>query len=124
MPAFTQATNLDAATVSHHPDVIEGYATDPLSGRVASSRWYTETVAAHARCPAAAQALTLPVLLQQAGDDRIASAPDAQRIFDQIASSDKTFKSYDGLFHEIWFELERQPVIADLEAWLSAHLPQ
>lgn len=122
MPAFTQATNLDPATVSHDPAVIEGYGTDPLIGRVASSRWLTETLGAHERAPAAARALSLPVLMQQAGDDRIASAPDAKRIFDLIGSSDRTYRVYDGLFHEIWFELERGPVIADLKAWLADHL--
>lgn len=122
MPAFTQPTALDAATVSHHPEIIEQYATDPLIGRVASSRWFTETVAAHERSPAAARALTLPVFMQQAGDDRIASAPDAKRIFDQLGGDDVTFTAYDGLFHEIWFELERDQVIADLKAWLADHL--
>lgn len=123
LPAFSQATNLDAALVSHDPTIVHGYAVDPLIGRVASSRWYTETVAAHAGCPAAAQALTLPVLMQQAGDDRIVSAPIGREVYEQIASGDKTLKVYDGLFHEIWFELERGPVIADLGAWLTDHLP-
>lgn len=122
MPAFTQPTGLDAATVSHDPAIIEQYATDPLIGRVASSRWFTETVAAHERSPAAARALRLPVLLQQAGDDRIASAAAAKRIFDLIGADDRTYRVYDGLFHEIWFELERAPVIADLKAWLADHL--
>jgi lysophospholipase len=122
VPALTLATNLNAKEVSHDPAVIEGYSTDPLIGRVASSRWYTETVAAHARCEDAAKALTLPILVQQAGDDRIASAPDTRRVFEQIASSDKTYREYEGLFHEIWFELERAPVMSDLSTWIAAQL--
>ena len=122
VPALTLATNLNAKEVSHDPAVIEGYATDPLVGRVASSRWYTETVAAHARCEDAAKTLTLPILVQQAGDDRIASVPDTRRVFERIASSDKTYREYEGLFHEIWFELERAPVMADLSNWIAKQL--
>jgi alpha-beta hydrolase superfamily lysophospholipase len=35
--------------------------------------------------------------------------------------SDKTVKVYDGLYHEVLNDPERDQVIADLVAWLDAH---
>ncbi len=123
IPAMALPTGIDAKTVSHDPDVIAGYDADPLVGHVASARWFTETVAAQANLGELAKRITLPVLHQQAGDDRIASAPAAKAVFEQLASADRTLTVYDGLFHEIWFELEREPVLDELEGWLARHLP-
>lgn len=122
MPALALKTELDARTVSHDPEVVRSYATDPLVGRVASSRWYTETVRAHEEAPARARELRLPVLVQQAGDDRIASAAAARAVFERLGSPDRTFELYEGFFHEIWFETNRDRPLAALERWLAAHV--
>jgi lysophospholipase len=43
-------------------------------------------------------------------------------LFDKIGSKDKTLKLYDGLYHEVHNEPERELMFADLSAWLDAHL--
>lgn len=123
LPAFALPTGLDARMVSHDPAVVQHYATDPLITQVATGRWFTETEGAQARLPDAARQVRVPVLLQMAGDDRIASAATARQIFDELAAPDRTFQEYPGFFHEIWFELERQRPIDALTTWLQAHLP-
>jgi lysophospholipase len=123
IPAFALPTDIDPSFVSHDPDVVEAYANDPLVTSVASARWFTETLKAHAAAPAAAERITLPVLHQQAGDDKVVSAEASERIHGHIASADKTWQSYEGFFHEIWFELERERPLAALSSWLTAHLP-
>ena len=40
------------------------------------------------------------------------------------ASTDKTLEDYDGLYHEILNEPEREQVLADLCQWLAARVPQ
>jgi alpha-beta hydrolase superfamily lysophospholipase len=42
-------------------------------------------------------------------------------VYERAGSADKTLKMYDGLWHEIFNEPERDAVIADLLAWLEAH---
>ena len=39
-----------------------------------------------------------------------------------IASPDKTLKVYDGLYHEILNEPERDTVLADIRAWIDRHV--
>jgi len=40
---------------------------------------------------------------------------------DALASTDKTLKVYDGLYHEVFNEPERDQVIGDAISWLDAH---
>ncbi len=45
-------------------------------------------------------------------------------LFSSITSSDKELKIYDGLYHEVYNELEsdRNLVLNDLIEWLEAHI--
>ncbi len=117
-PAFGLATGLDPATLSHDAAVVEAYASDPLNVRVATGRWLTESIGAHEDALVRARDLQLPLLLQQAGDDLIASLPASRSIYDRVGSQDRTWRAYPGLFHEIYFELENEAPLADLEGWL------
>jgi alpha-beta hydrolase superfamily lysophospholipase len=122
VPALSLATNLDPKTVSHDPRTIEEYATDPLIGRVATTRWLTETEQAQASAPEAASRVEVPVLLQMAGGDQIVSPEAARAIFERVSSDDKTWQEYPDFFHEIWFEIDREAPLTALCRWLSAQL--
>ena len=65
----------------------------------------------------------LPVLLQQAGEDNAVIPEKNNEFFENIASADKTWKLYDGLYHEIHEEPERDQVLGDLYSWLNKRLP-
>ena len=119
VPGLTLPTDVDSAHLSHDPDVVATYADDPLVGKRASSRWYTQTVKAQAMAPQRAAELRVPVLVQQGGDDRITEADATRRIFEQIAGPAKQYVEYEGLYHEIWFELKREAPLADLKRWLG-----
>ncbi len=122
LPALALPTGLDEKDLSHDRAVVERYRQDPLVLRKASSRWYTETVAAQARIPELAATLRLPVLMQHGGDDRIASPKASRAAFERVGSADKTWHEYSGLYHEIWFETERERTVGDLTTWLEGHL--
>lgn len=123
VPQMTLPTDLDPALVSHDPQVVAAYRDDPMVSHRASARWFTEAMKAHADAPARAAEVRVPILVQQGGDDQVASPQAVRRVFEHVGSNDKRYEEYEGLFHEIWFELENEPPLADLEAWLRAHLP-
>jgi alpha-beta hydrolase superfamily lysophospholipase len=64
--------------------------------------------------------INLPVLIM-AGTG-VSDAARSQVVYEFIGSKDKTIKLYDGLLHEIFQEPEQLQVMADLKAWLEAHL--
>ena len=59
-----------------------------------------------------------------AGDDHLVNAQSSKQFFENLTVADKTLYMYDGLYHEIYNELEgdRQKVLGDLESWLDSHL--
>jgi alpha-beta hydrolase superfamily lysophospholipase len=75
---------------------------------------------AQARVKARAQEIKLPTLLLYAGDDRIASADDTDRLAAKLAMQDRTVERLPGLFHEILNEVPavRGPVIARMGDWI------
>jgi alpha-beta hydrolase superfamily lysophospholipase len=53
--------------------------------------------------------------------DRLVPPDSSNLVYDLASSHDKTIKHYDGLYHEILNEPEREEVVADTLAWLDAH---
>ncbi len=55
--------------------------------------------------------------------DRLCPTSGSELVAEEIGSEDLTVKRYEGLFHEILNEPERDQVMDDLVAWLDTHLP-
>ena len=66
--------------------------------------------------------ITLPVIIVQGGDDILVNPSGAQLLYDKAGSEDKTLKIYDGLYHEVFNEPERDIVLKDVENWLETHM--
>jgi len=114
---------LDVNGVSRDPSVVRGYVEDPLvhTGKT-TARLAAEILGAMKRIPEIAAQITLPILLIQGGADRLVDPEGAQMLFETVQSSDKTIKIYEGLYHEIFNEPERDQVLSDVEEWLENHL--
>jgi len=121
--ADPEAPGIPPETVSRDPEVVRAYADDPL---VFNANVPPECTAAvmlvSQRAYAAAGVVNVPALLVHGGDDPIADASGSQDLLDVLASADKGLKVYDGLFHEVFNEPERDLVLGDVVAWLDAHL--
>jgi len=114
---------LDVNGVSRDPSVVRGYVEDPLvhTGKT-TARLAAEILKAMQRFPEEAARITLPILLLQGSGDKLVDPAGAQMLFESVQSSDKTLKMYDGLYHEIFNEPERDQVLGDMEQWLENHL--
>ena len=42
--------------------------------------------------------------------------------FERAGSADKTLKLYEGHFHDLLADIGKQQVMADIQAWIDAHL--
>ena len=109
--------------VSRDPVVVQAYLDDPLIHKGhTSARLASELVKAMLRVQNGAATINLPVLILQGSEDAIVNPDGAQGFFDVVGSADKTIKLYDGLYHEVFNEPEKDQVFADVEQWLAAHL--
>jgi acylglycerol lipase len=116
----TGALQLPAAAVSRDPAVVREYESDPLVLHDAvPARTLVELLRAMEEFPQQAVQLRLPVLIQHGTADRLVPLAAARNVYQAIAAKDRIIKLYEGLYHEIYNEPERERVIADLLAWLA-----
>lgn len=121
----TGVSQLDARGISRDPAVVEAFVNDPLvyKGKV-TARLGGEMLKTMNQVIKQATAITLPLLIAQAGNDTLVDPLGAQLLHDRVGSKDKTLKIYKGLFHEIFNEPEHLQVLEDVHLWLKDHLPQ
>lgn len=64
-----------------------------------------------------------PVLFLMGSSDKVTSVPLAQAFYARIASRDKEFKLFDGPFHAVFDDPDKDAVFDHLLAWLHVRFP-
>lgn len=109
---------------SRDPAVVAAMNADPL---IAHETQPTKTVAELARADdrlgRAFGQLTLPVLIMHGTADKATRPAGSQEFFDHAGSKDKMLKLYESHYHDMLNDLGKEVVMADIVAWLGAHLP-
>lgn len=113
---------LDA--VSRDPSMVEAYRDDPLVhlGKV-RARTGAEILDAIAEVQRDIAQLTVPVLSMQGTVDLLVDPGAARWVDEHTGSADHTLRIYEGLYHEVLNEPERDAVLDDVCGWLDAHAP-
>jgi alpha-beta hydrolase superfamily lysophospholipase len=122
LPGYGVAT-LDSSKVSRDPAEVAKYDTDPLNyhgkmkaGLVGAFSKAIRTLEKHA------PKIDLPVAIFHGGADGLADPEGSRVLHERASSQDKALRVYDGLFHEIFNEPERDHVLSDVVAWLDARV--
>ncbi|MAU80811.1 lysophospholipase [Gordonia sp. Z-3] len=117
-------TALDASAISRDPRVVADYNADPLViRRKIPADLGAAMLTTMQSFPRRLPRLQLPLLVMHGGDDVLTSPAGSELVERLAGSSDKTLTIYDGLYHEIFNEPERDRVITDVVDWLAAHTP-
>lgn len=114
---------LDGDAVSRDAAEVAAYRRDPLvyRGRM-SARLAHQMIVTMARAQADAPLIRLPLLVQHGGADRLTAPAGSARFVRHVGSADKDLKIYDGLYHEIYNEPEKDAVMGDLIPWFERHI--
>lgn len=119
-PNLRVSNALDVSKISHDPAVVAAYKADTLVHDRISARMARFIANAGEATIAAAPGWTMPTLLMYAGQDKLVS-PGGSREFARLAPKDVlTSVCFDGLYHEIFNEVDATPVFAALKRWLDA----
>jgi len=121
LPRLAIDNGLDPADLTHDPAIIAAHRIDPLIRRKATPGWFEETTSQQAIAMKKADKLRLPLLVMTAGDDRIADSGKTRlwlkRLDLQVSLRHEDFE---GFYHEIFNETERERAVNALADWLAA----
>ena len=108
---------------SRDPAVVAALNADPL---IANESQPSETVAELVRADQLLKKgfplITLPVLILHGTADKVTKPSGSKEFYERAGSSDKTLKLYEGHFHDLLADVGKQQVMADIQAWIDAHL--
>jgi alpha-beta hydrolase superfamily lysophospholipase len=109
--------------VSRDQQVVHAYDEDPLifRGRV-PMRTAAELLVSADRVSPHIGSVRLPLLVLHGGADVIATPTGARMVHARAGAIDKTLKVYDGLYHEIFNEPEKEKVLDDVVKWIEARV--
>jgi len=118
-PNLTVGNGLDPDFLSHDPDVVAAYKADPKVHDRVSGRLARFIAGSGPLVLERAPHWTVPTLLMYAGADKLV-APRGSRAFAAAAPpSVVTTRCFEDLFHEIFNEVESEPVFETLKQWLD-----
>jgi lysophospholipase len=121
-PRMLFPSDLDTGALSRDPDVVRAYIDDPLVSSKVSARFYSEMMAAMQRIREQADSLAIPMLLMQSGDDRLVDPEAPARWAASAPAGRIEFVRWDGFYHEMFNEPEKDEVRARTLHWLRARL--
>ena len=118
LPGLLQSSGLNIGYISHDPEVIKAYEIDPLVHDRISVRMFLSVYIQGEWAIANAGKLDKPVLLMHGGDDKITSV-DASFKFAERAGTNVKFKIWEGLYHELHNEKNKDEVFEYISDWLK-----
>lgn len=67
--------------------------------------------------------ITLPVLIIHGTADKATKPSGSQHFYEAAGSTDKTLKIYEGHFHDLLNDLDKEVVMADIQSWIDERIP-
>ena len=113
---------IDSSGVSRDPEVVRDYDSDPLNyhGKL-PARTVSELSRTVGSFPEAVTKFSLPMLVMHGTADRIVPSVATDMLEERAGSDDLTVIRYEGLYHELLNEPERDRVVGDIADGLDAH---
>lgn len=122
LPKAGLPSGLETRLLSRDAQVVERYVSDPLVHDRISFGMAKSSIEAIAWAFEHASEFAVPLLLMHGTDDGIAYARGSREFADNVPG-DCTLKLWEGLYHEIHNEPEKEEVLAFLLDWLEKQIP-
>ncbi|HBV88783.1 MAG TPA: lysophospholipase [Desulfosporosinus sp.] len=119
-PTFSLPSGLDLKALSRDLNVVDAYKADPLVHNRISIRLFVTMDHAGRWALKNAAKFDLPLLLMHGEADRITSSEASKQFAGQVPM-DCTLKLWQGLYHELHNEPEKDEVLAYIVKWLEKY---
>ena len=120
-PTLSQPGGVKPENISRDKTVVEAYIKDPLVHGKVTTAAGMDLLEAGEFLEKYEGKMPVPTLIMHGGDDFLTSQP-ASEAFAKRVSGDIIYRKWDGLYHEIHNEPEKEQVFAEMLMWLNAHV--
>jgi acylglycerol lipase len=109
---------------SRDPRAVQALNEDPLiAGETQPIQTAAEIVRADETLKSEFPRITLPLLILHGTADKATKFSGSQVFYEKAGSADKTLKLYEGHFHDLLNDIDKELVIADIKSWIALRLP-
>ncbi|MDT2045132.1 phospholipase [Priestia aryabhattai] len=123
MPTKLFDLGLTVEKATRNPEVRDEDQNDSLYVTKVSVRWYRELVEAINMAFRDIEKMPdVPLLVMQAGEDKIIEKLIVKQWFDEVDLSEKIYKEWPQLYHEIFNEPERDYVFTYANSFVNLHI--
>jgi alpha-beta hydrolase superfamily lysophospholipase len=121
LPGLTMPTGLTAKYVSRDPAEVQKYLNDPLNhGKVSAAGGMALLEGADYLNKYRGN-IPFPMLIMHGTADKLTSQPASKEFADRLVG-DVTYRAWDGLYHEIHNEKERELVFQAVLEWININV--
>ncbi|MCP9766400.1 lysophospholipase [Lacihabitans sp. LS3-19] len=114
---------LDPKTVSRDLKEVEKYANDPLNYHGGTKAGLgLAMLNGINKLKSQFKDFTYPVLIMHGEGDKLANPEGSKALYSQCTSTDKTLKIWDGAFHEIFNEINKNEIIQYTTHWIKERI--
>lgn len=105
---------------SRNQEVVDFMNNDPLiANEVQPTKTVQQLSLADIRLKQEMSSITLPLLILHGTSDKATKPSGSQYFYDHASSEDKTLKFYEGHYHDLLNDLDREVVMKDILEWLN-----
>ena len=120
-PKFTQDNQLDISQLSRSPEIAPAYEADPYVHAKLSSKMGIDMLESSAALDRWKGALKIPTLLMHGTADGLTN-PEATKAFAARNPQNVTYKAWEGGYHELHNEPEKEALFVFVHQWIKQHL--
>ena len=109
---------------SRDPLFVDSMNSDPLiKGESEPTQTAAVMIDAARRLHREFPLIKLPVLILHGTEDKATNPSGSQFFYENIGSTDKTLKLYEGHYHDLLNDVDKEIVMADINDWIDARVP-
>ena len=120
VPALPIDPKLDLSRLTRDAALQRAYVADPLYQTRVTPRLAAELLGAIADTRARAAGFRVPLLVMHGTADTLTSPSGSLEFFERAGVRDKTYRRYEGAYHNLFVETNREEVYDDISAWINA----
>ena len=122
VPAMPIDPKLDLSRLTRDRELQRAYVADPLYQTRVTPRIAAELLRAVIDTRERAPDFRVPLLILHGTADTFTSPSGSREFFERAGSGDKTYKTYEGAYHNLFVETNREEIYDDIATWIGARI--